>query len=273
MKILNCFCTELPNSGNPAGIIFDFSGDKMEKQKLAQKLQLPVIVFISKADSSIPVLQFFYPNIEMNLCLHGALAAAFLLMEQRQTNHIVVSNAIGALFQVIKLEDQVVQIKVSEEPVSVYTPNQKILKQLLNLTDISAISEDFPMAVASVGSPKFFIPLKSAEVLADLQPNFDLIKQWSLDNQINGLYAYAPESTTPLLLQARAFNPKTGQNEDAATGVAAAALGLLFKKDLMIKQGHFIDKPSQLIITYHHPDEIYVGGIIIELNKSIQDLD
>jgi PhzF family phenazine biosynthesis protein len=159
LKILNCFCTDLPNSGNPAGVIFNFPGDKTEKQKLVQQWQ---------------------------------------------------------------------------------------------------------MTVASVGSPKLFVPLRSVEALATLHPNFDLIKQWSLDNGINGLYVYALESTDPLLLQARAFNPKTGQNEDAATGVAAAALALVFKENLIIKQGYFIGKPSQLMITYHHPEEIYVGGKIME---------
>src|SRR5262249_35862106 len=144
-----------------------------------------------------------------------------------------------------------------------------ILKQLLNLTDLSQISADLPMTVASVGSPKLFIPLNALEALAALRPNFDFIKQWSLENQINGLYVYAQESVNPLLLQARAFNPKTGQNEDAATGVAAAALALVFKKNLIVKQGHFIRKPSQLMIIYHHPEDIYVGGKIIERDESV----
>ncbi len=46
MKVLCCFCTDLPNSENPAGVIFNFPGDKAEKQKLAQQLQL--MVFIAK---------------------------------------------------------------------------------------------------------------------------------------------------------------------------------------------------------------------------------
>lgn len=264
MKILDCFCTDLPHSGNPAGVMFNFSGDKTEKQKLAKQLQLPVIVFIDQADSSAPILQFFYPDIEMNLCLHGALAAVFLLMNQRQTNHIIVSNTVGTRFQAIQLDDHVVQIKVSEEPVPRYNPNPVVLKKLLNLTDLGEISTDLPMTVASVGSHKLFVPLRSTEALTTLCPNFDLIKQWSLENKINGLYVYTKESVNPLLLQARAFNPKTGQNEDAATGVAAAALALVFKENLVIKQGHFIGKPSQLMITYHNPEEIYVGGKIIE---------
>jgi trans-2,3-dihydro-3-hydroxyanthranilate isomerase len=246
MKILYCFCTDLPDSGNPAGVIFDFSGGKTEKQKLAQQRQLPVIVFIEQANSSIPILQFFYPNIEMNLCLHGALAAVFLLM---------------------KLDHQVVQIKVSAEPAPTYVPDLELLKQPLNLSDVGKISTDLPLTVASVGSPKLFIPLRSPEILATLHPNFDLIKQWSLDNKINGLYVYAPESTDPLLLQARAFNPKTGQNEDAATGVAAAALALIFRKNLIINQGHFIGKSSQLMVTYRKSEEIYVGGKIIEYKE------
>jgi trans-2,3-dihydro-3-hydroxyanthranilate isomerase len=267
MKILYCFCTDLPDSGNPAGVIFDFSGGKTEKQKLAQQRQLPVIVFIEQANSSIPILQFFYPNIEMNLCLHGALAAVFLLMNQRQVDRITVSNAVGTLYQAIKLDHQVVQIKVSAEPAPTYVPDLELLKQPLNLSDVGKISTDLPLTVASVGSPKLFIPLRSPEILATLHPNFDLIKQWSLDNKINGLYVYAPESTDPLLLQARAFNPKTGQNEDAATGVAAAALALIFRKNLIINQGHFIGKSSQLMVTYRKSEEIYVGGKIIEYKE------
>lgn len=268
MKILYCFCTDFPHTGNPAGVIFDFPGNKDEKQKLAQRLQLPVIVFIEKANSAIPVLEFFYPNVEMNLCLHGALAAVFLLMNQRQTNHTTVSNVVGTLFHAIKSENQIVQIKVFEELSPAHIIDPKVLIQLLNLTDVNDISTDLPMTVASVGSPKLFVPLKSAEILSALHPNFELIQKWSLENRINGLYVYTQECTKPLLLQARAFNPKTGQNEDAATGVAAAALALVFKKNLIIHQGHFVGKPSRLMITYHHPEEIYVGGKIVESNES-----
>jgi predicted PhzF superfamily epimerase YddE/YHI9 len=97
LKIFNCFCTDSSHSGNPAGVIFNFSGDKTEKQKLAQKRQLPVIVFADQVDSDIPILQFFYLNVETNLCLHGALAAVFLLMNQRRADHITVSNGVWTI--------------------------------------------------------------------------------------------------------------------------------------------------------------------------------
>ena len=266
MKIFNCFCTDSPNTGNPAGIIFDFPGDKAEKQKLAHQLQLPVTVFIDRADSLIPVLYFFYPDIEMNVCLHGALAAVFILLNRRKTQHITVSNAIGTLFEAIKLDNNIVQIKVSAESPPAYTIDPVTVVQLLNLVDFSEVSQDLPLTVASVGSPKLLVPLKSLTTLAALHPDFDFIKKWSFENRINGLYIYVQDSSENNLFSARAFNPKTGQNEDAATGVAGAALALALKKNIIIKQGQFMDRPSMLIITYHTPEEIYVGGRIVEQN-------
>jgi trans-2,3-dihydro-3-hydroxyanthranilate isomerase len=227
-------------------------------------LQLPVTVFIDRADSPIPVLHFFYPDIEMNVCLHGALAAVFILFNRRKTHHITVSNSVGTLFEAIKLDNNIVQIKVSAESPPAYTIDPAILAQLLNLADFSEFSQDLPMTVASVGSPKLLVPLKSLTTLAALHPDFDLIKKWSIENRINGLYLYAQESSENNLFYARAFNPKTGQNEDAATGVAGAALALVLKKNIIIKQGQFIDRPSMLIITYHSPEEIYIGGKIVE---------
>ena len=160
------------------------------------------------------------------------------------------------------------QIKVSAESPPAYIIDPAILVQLLNLADFSEVSQDLPMTVASVGSPKLLVPLKFLTTLAALHPDFDLIKKWSLENRINGLYVYTQESSENNLFYARAFNPKTGQNEDAATGVAGAALALTLKKNIVIKQGQFIDRPSMLIITYHNPEEIYVGGKIVEHSGS-----
>lgn len=127
-----------------------------------------MIVFVEHADSDVPTLQFFYPNVETNLCLHGALAVVFLLMHQRRANHITVSNAVRTLLQAIKLDNEVVQIKVSEESVATYNPDKNTLKQLLNLTDLSEISAGLPMTIASVGSTKLFVPLRSTKTLTTL---------------------------------------------------------------------------------------------------------
>jgi predicted PhzF superfamily epimerase YddE/YHI9 len=95
------------------------------------------------------------------------------------------------------------------------------------------------------------------EVLSQLKPNIDLIKQWSIQHHVNGLYVYAEDRRHIIT---RNFNPKTGVVEDSGTGVAAGALALALKKDLLISQGEFIQQPSEIFVTYKNDEEIFVGG-------------
>lgn len=76
VTILNCFCSDSVTSGNPCGVIQHFLGVSDEKQQLASQLNLLVLVFISYHDNGIPVLEYFYPDAKMPLCIHGTLGAA-----------------------------------------------------------------------------------------------------------------------------------------------------------------------------------------------------
>ena len=114
------------------------------------------------------------------------------------------------------------------------------------------------MGFFSVGSPKLLAPIISSSVLTQLTPNFSEILAWSLAKHVNGLYVYTHLENEQWL--ARGFNPKTGHNEDAATGVAAAALALALNKNLIVNQGISIDKPSQITVTFNNLKCILVGG-------------
>ena len=83
IQIINCFSTNETNSGNPAAVVSHFLGDKYAKQKLAKELGLPVTVFLSKVSSENCNLEFFYPDTEMPLCLHGTLGAAYILFKDK----------------------------------------------------------------------------------------------------------------------------------------------------------------------------------------------
>ena len=124
------------------------------------------------------------------------------------------------------------------------------------------ISTHLPMGVASVGSPKLLIPIVSSHELFKLKPNFAIIEKWSIENNVNGVYAYARDEND-LVFHARGFNPKTGHNEDAATGVAAAVLSMLLKKDIIVKQGRSINQPCSIFVRYLSKESIWVGGLVI----------
>ena len=257
--IVKAFCTEAAGSGNPAAVILNFQGDDLAKQQIAKQFMLPVTVFVTHSDTIKPILQFFYPEMEMNLCLHGALAAMHVIMTQNAVQSFTCSTAAGKLLQAIKTDDNV-QIKLSSESTPKCLINSELIAELLNLKNTGAIDLDLPLQTASVGSPKLLVPLKSSETLAGLNPNFDLIKAWSLENKVNGLYVYAQDQRQSGYFYARGFNPKTGHHEDAATGVAAAALAATLKKNIKVRQGDAINKPSLILVDYINPEEIYVGG-------------
>lgn len=243
--------------GNPAAVIIDFNGNDNEKQQLAEKLNLPVIVFVE--NNHIPKLRFFYPEREMPLCLHGILAAGYYLMQasNQLTCTVSVQNRTLQLFK----QDNIVQVAVSASAKEIEPPtfDNSLIQQMLNLKNQDDIDLYLPQTIKSVGSPKLLIPLISPTILHSLKPNFDLIKRWSIENQVNGLYVYAKQDNHFI---ARGFNPKGGHNEDAATGVAAAALALAFERSITVYQGRVLHKVCKLEVVYHNPQHILVGGLI-----------
>lgn len=261
--VVNCFCTDQKGSGNPAAVVKNFSGIDSDRLALAKKLGKPVTVFISELADNEPELRFFYPDTQMPLCLHGALAAAKILFENKDNQQLICVTNDGKKLCFNRSKEGYLQIKVSLQECEKNEIRKEIICEMLNLQCTSCIDQDLPFCISSVGSPKLLVPLNSLKLLSELQPNYELIKKWSLENKVNGLYVYTSETYLDSSnFHARGFNPKTGHNEDAATGVAAAALSLVLKKNIKIEQGYFIKKPCSIIVTFINPDNILVGGEI-----------
>lgn len=260
LNIVNCFCSNIKNSGNPAAVVVDYFGDRAAKQALAYKLNLPVTVFITKSDGSTPILEYFYPETEMPLCLHGTLAAASVLFTETSSSKLLCKTFQGNILTLFK-EEGLAKVKVSAQ----VSPNILIAKNdicaMLNIKSASYLEVNLPLTISSVGSPKLLVPVDSLNTLAKLKPNFELIRNWSIKHQVNGLYIYTNETYSPeASFHARGFNPKTGYNEDIATGVAAAALALALKKDIVVEQGHCLGRQSKIIVSYQNHENIFVGG-------------
>jgi PhzF family phenazine biosynthesis protein len=273
IDIVNCFSTKKKNSGNPAAIVRDFIGGRNEKQQLAKDLGLPVTVFLSEKNHNYYHVEFFYPETEMPLCLHGAIGAGFILLKDEKINKLTLISKNENELQ-IRREDETIQVCVSQQSIPVAIFNKNLLTQMLNIQSIDEIDHQLPLAVSSIGSPKLLIPLVSFESLSSLKPNTDLIASWSIENNINGLYVYTKDSKDDDFdFYARGFNPRTGHYEDAATGVAAAALALSLKRNIIVGQGQFIQRPSEINVSYDNPDTIWVGGKVQEQINDINDID
>lgn len=255
--LFSVFTTNEKNSGNLALVISDFSGSDSDMQSIAQSSSFPVTMFILTGKKH-NLVRAFYPEMEAPLCIHGALAAAKFLFEENPDKTILNTEQVnGELLQFTLSNKDTVQVKLQKQAAPNIQISNELIKELLNLQSSAAIDVSLPCIVASVGSPKWLIPLMDKNTIAHLQPNFELIKEWSIASGVNGLYVYTKNNEK---IVARNFNPKTGILEDSGTGVAAGALALALRQDFVISQGEFIQQPSEIHVTYQNDNNIFVGG-------------
>lgn len=268
LNIINCFCTKKTSSGNPAAIVRGFKQDKDKKQELARRLNLPVTVFLSEVIDGTRNIEFFYPETEMPLCLHGTIGATYIIFKEEKLDDITFITKDKNILKA-RVAENIIQVLVSSKSVSSLVVDKLEICKMLNLNNINEVDSQLPFLISSVGSPKLLIPLKSFEILSVLKPNFNLMAEWSKVNSINGLYVYTKDiMSNDLDFYARGFNPKGGHEEDAASGVAAAALSLALKQSIVVGQGKFINRPSKIIVSYDNPNIIWVGGNVQEQIKN-----
>jgi len=258
--MIHCFCSADPESGNLAGVIIDFQGSDDAKLALAAEFNFPVTVFLTDVDSEVPLIEFYYPQRKMPLCLHGALAAAKVILNKRGGDSLEFVTGEGEKLSVKENGRDCLQVKVSAKETPVLKLNREEIAGMLRI-DVSAITLNLPFTVASVGSPKLLVPVVSSVILESLSPDYDAITVWSIASEINGMYVYVRDAESSDFI-ARGFNPKTGHNEDAATGVAAGALALVLRSSISVVQGSSIDGVCKIVSEYLSPKDIWVGGMM-----------
>lgn len=177
----------------------------------------------------------------MPRCLHGTLAVAKVLLDLEGAKIKTLKTKSGLVLHVA-LSDDIVQVQVAQQPIPEFEWNKDEVEALLSINP-SDIDSNLPYTIASVGSPKLLIPLKSPKRPETPKPQFKKIAQWSNQHGVNDFYVYAPLQEGKFT--ARGFNPKTGHKEDAATGVAAGALATCLKRSFTIDQDLFINRPCR----------------------------
>lgn len=270
--------TTTPRLGNPAVVIKGFTGTPVEMQSISRKIQAPVTVFTTDAEPY--TLRFFTPTTELPMCGHGAVAAAYSLFRENPHNDMIEAQTSSEQKLLLRRNKEDYQLEMQRAQIIPLPSLQDgSLSRMLgeNYGDIK--STDLNVHAATVGSPKLLVPVKSLKDLKALKPNFQEILTWSERNKINGIYVYTTETTDPLShIHARSFNPKSGQNEDVATGVAAAALGcVLYEKykfldELIIEQGDILGKPCRLSVQIREHSVSVGGGVVFRKDIDLGEI-
>lgn len=247
-----------PGGGNPAPIIVDarqLDGEAM--RQVAARHGHESAFVLPGSDGCDYQFRFFVPNHEMEMCGHATLGAVWLLDHLGELPRRTVS---------IATLSGLVQARVEDSRASVSQPRGRST----DIDDPGAVLDvlglrpsdllDYPVLNAATSRVKTLVPLRSVEILNGLQPDFARIEALCDAIGSTGLYPFAPVDPEAAIFSARQFPRSSGYPEDAATGIAAAALawsawdlGLASRHRVFVRQGEAMGRPSQ--ITVEREDE------------------
>ena len=251
--IVNAFSSG-PFTGNPAAVCpLDtwLSDDQM--QSIASQNNLSETVFFVKENASYAI-RWFTPTIEVTLCGHATLAAAYVLFNELNypKNEIRFQSKSGEL-KVIK-EKNIIELNFPSE-------------KLKEISVTKNLSEDLGLAVLCAGIGRVFLLLEVAkeEEVIKANPDMQLLKK--LDAA--GVIITARGNTADFV--SRVFAPQSGIDEDPVTGSAHCLLipywaQKLNKYNLTAKQ---MSKRGGILYCNYAGNRVLIGGKAELFSKGI----
>lgn len=265
--------------GNGAGVVIlneQLSNEK--KQEIASKVGLSETAFILKKNEDEFDVSFFTPVCEVDLCGHATIAAFYYL---GKTGQITGNDEIRTVYQntragrlkieVTFKEGDIDYVLMQQSEPCIYDELKEQVKQIadsLNIDEeaIGLNNYDISPTIVSTGMKDIMVPVKSREILNNLQANYRLIEDISYSNDVVGYHVYTFEEGK---IYARNFAPKVGIDEECATGTSNGALGsLLYIKGLILNQaeviqGESMNEKSLIFVKVNQKNnilDVYVGG-------------
>lgn len=254
-----------PRGGNPAPIVADAAGmSDTDMQEVARAYgQESGFVLPPPAGSDCDfAFRFWVPNHEMEMCGHATVGAVWLLDQLGQlprdqiriwTRSGVVEAHVAAAGAGGMRQVEITQPQGRVEAVPDAAATEAELLSVLGIT--SNELAPLPIQNACTSRVKTLVPLKSVSVLDGLRPDFRRMEEVCERIGSTGLYPYAWSDLQAQVFDARQFPKSSGYPEDAATGIAAAALafGLLANglvedgcRPIRVRQGRAMRRPSEI---------------------------
>lgn len=270
-RLLNVFtCGARALSGNPLCVFEDGTGlDTAAMQALARQFNLSETTFLLPSDRANARVRIFTPGYEMPFAGHPTLGSAQACRSLKLGGNSLTLEVQVGVIPVTADGDRWTLAANKPQWRELELPRAR-LAQLLSLSEQDIA--DRPLWV-STGVEQLIVPLASAAAVRRAAPapsGFEAVR--SVDGQ--GM-AYVFAAVAPDRILSRFFFPQgTAMLEDPATGSACANLGgwwLAMNRDLpcklIISQGEQVARPSTLYLDVDAPQQIRVGGEVIELGR------
>ena len=234
-----------PNGGNPCPVIPDAADlSDSEMLRFAKQFGLDTAFILPpKALQAHIRIRYFVPDHEMGVSGHATIAALTValglgLISKERVSVETTSGIFESQWQRGNGSKIVITVKQLAPSFGVEADTVEVSKVLQAFPDEIDTTRS-PIQSVSVSRAKLLIPVQDSRRLDRLSPDFEAM--WKLCERLNvtGFYAFTRMPTRDRGdVDARQFPYRAGFPEDAATGVAAAALAAyLTRYDLDCKEG------------------------------------
>lgn len=238
-----------PGGGNPCPVVLDARGMDAEAMRgLAANYGHESGFVLPPEDPGTADFRFrfFVPEHEMEMCGHATLGAAWLLRSRGQALGAelrieTLSGPVRALFA----DDGAVEITQPPGWVQEVTETGDVLAAL-GLTEAD-LRPGASVLNAATSRVKTLVPVVDLARLHALNPDQARVRATCEAIDSTGLYPWTGGADG--IVHARQFPRSSGYPEDAATGIAAAALfyGLgAPEAGLLVRQGEAMGRPSEI---------------------------
>ena len=262
--IVNAF-TNKPFKGNPAGVVMEAEMlHEKTMQNIASMLKCSETAFVMNSQRADYKLRFFSPKREVDLCGHATIATFYTMMSQGFIRKERLKMETKAGIFDIELRGNKVFMEQAK-PIFIETNISK--GEIANALGIEKAGiDDLPIEAVSTGLFSLNVPIKNLEIMQNMKPNFEKIKEVCIKNKAGAIFTFTFETINKdCLIHARCFAPLYGVNEDPVTGTANGALGAYLAKHGMLKgssykaeQGHEIGREG--VVSVEVEEKIKIGG-------------
>ncbi|WP_338068620.1 PhzF family phenazine biosynthesis isomerase [Paenibacillus paeoniae] len=272
--------TQIPNQGNPAGVVFDADHfDESTMLEIARKVGFNETVFVQTSSVATVQLRYFTPGHEINLCGHATMAAIYGLQTRGYLDGIsdlTIETKAGVL-PITLSTDSSEQLKIrmqqSEPQFVAFKGDEERLMQSIGLT-MEDWDSRYPIVYGSTGTWTLLIPIRTLGAFGLMRPDSAQFPALLTEMPRASLHPFGFETAySDTLMHARHFSsPYSGTIEDPVTGTASGVMGAYYltymepeleQLSFQVEQGHEIQRDGRVQVEVSRTDlgmSVYVSG-------------
>jgi PhzF family phenazine biosynthesis protein len=249
------------NGGNLCPLVLDTEGmiPGATMQRLARKFGQDTAFIVPLGDKGADLhIRYFVPDHEMGVSGHATIAAVTVALRAKALDHNPIRiQTVSGLFEANwtrHSDDYRVTLGQNPPIFGRTTAPERVARVLGIQVDDIAFGES-PVQSVSVSRAKLLVPLRDSRILNHLTSDFEALWRLCEEERVTGLYPFTRHTEHKNIdAEARQFPLRAGFPEDAATGVAAAALAAYMahydlanragRHEFRIAQGYAMGAPS-----------------------------